>query len=397
MFKKIYQSIVPYHIRGEIKFLLFQIVRILKIHHLLRNLNIFICHKYIQLNSSNTEQVIGKNSKYTKIDKIIEENDITNPAIHFPEHKLNEIQPFLVVSENIILDTINPEYSLCNNHLLDKYLNVIGGYRTRFETLPIYMQILPPVAKLKGTVAYLSDTTPTNYYHWMCATLPLIRFYQTSTNLSEIDWFYVGNFPLSGFHKETLKRAGISMHKVVQEACTTDRILAAISSRFIDFNDPISKEAYLFTRNLFHDECNVGIKHKKDRIYVKRGNATRRRVINEAEVIDLLEQYGFQAVEMDNKTVKEQAETFANAEAIVAPHGAALTNLLFAQSNTKVIEIFPNGYTNNCFYVLANYGDLNYFYLKCENISQNTKAHYLDMYVDIIKLQQICKMANLFT
>ncbi len=393
--KKIYQSIVPYHIRGKIRFLLFKSLRTLKIHYVLRSLDVLTCNKYIQLNSSNAEEVIGINSKYTNIDKIIEKDDITQSTIHFQEQKLDEIQPFLVVSENIILDIKNQEYSLQNNHLLDQKLNVIGGYRTRFETLPIYGQILAPVTKIKGTVAYLSDTTPSNYYHWMCATLPLIRFYQTSVNLAEIDFFYVGNFPLSGFHKESLERAGISMNKVVQEACTADRIVAAISSRFIDFNDPISREAYLFTRNLFRDECNVGIKHEKTCIYVKRGNATRRRVINEAEVIDLLERYGFQAVEMDNKTVKEQAEIFANAEAIVAPHGAALTNLLFEQSNTKVIEIFPHGYTNNCFYVLANYGDLNYFYLKGEEISQKTKAHDLDIYVDITKLRQICKNANL--
>ena len=347
------------------------------------------------MNSSNAEEVIGTNSKCTKNYKIIEENDVTKSAIHFEEQKLHDIQPFLVISENIILDIKNREYSFRNNHLLDKDLNIIAGYRTRFEILPIYKQILPPVAKIKGTVAYLSDTTPTNYYHWMCATLPLIRFYQTSTNLSEIDFFYVGNFPLSGFHKESLERAGIPMNRIVQEACTADRIVAAINSRFINFNDPISREAYLFTRNLFRDECNVGIKHEKTRIYVKRGNATRRRVINEAEVIDLLEQYGFQAVEMDNKTVKEQAETFANAEAIVAPHGAALTNLLFAQSNTKVIEIFPDGFINNCFYVLANYGNLNYFYLKGERFSQNIKAHSIDIYVDITKLEQICRMANL--
>ena len=46
---------------------------------------------------------------------------------------------------------------------------------------------------------------------------------------------------------------------------------------------------------------------------------------------------------MDGMSVSEQAQLFANAEAVVGVHGAALTNLVFAAPGTRVVEIFPPG------------------------------------------------------
>jgi capsular polysaccharide biosynthesis protein len=42
---------------------------------------------------------------------------------------------------------------------------------------------------------------------------------------------------------------------------------------------------------------------------------------------------------LENMTIKEQMKTFAEASHIVAAHGAGLTNLLWCQPGTKVIEI----------------------------------------------------------
>ncbi len=140
------------------------------------------------------------------------------------------------------------------------------------------------------------------------------------------------------------------------------------------------------------------------RIYVTRGNVKRRKVINEEQVVQSLEKYGFTTVSMDGKSLREQIQIFASAEAIVAPHGAALTNLLFIQPGTKVIELFPYGYVNNCFYALANYAKACYFYLQGEQINQpnfkqlslkrsNIDEHHLDLKIDIDKFEQICRIA----
>ena len=64
------------------------------------------------------------------------------------------------------------------------------------------------------------------------------------------------------------------------------------------------------------------------RLYVRRG-AAKRAVLNEDDVLAMLEPRGFEAVVMDDRSVSEQAGIFASASVIVAPHGAALANLVF--------------------------------------------------------------------
>jgi capsular polysaccharide biosynthesis protein len=99
------------------------------------------------------------------------------------------------------------------------------------------------------------------------------------------------------------------------------------------------------------------------RYYIERGAVRRRPFAGEAAVAEFLRGYGFEAVGMAGRAVVEQAALFASAKAIVAPHGAALTNLIFAPQGTKVIEIFPPNYREASYFTAASHGGLDYYYL----------------------------------
>jgi hypothetical protein len=365
----------------------------------LRRLGLLTCKNYLPVNLINAEETLKIHNEYVKIHKMTEEDKI-KPADHLEGQKLDGLQGFAATTETVLLDIPDCGFSFRDNFLFDKELNAIGEVRTKelekLFPLPIHYKILAEPARFKGTVAYLSDTDPGNYYHWMCRTLPLLRIYQKFFDLQEINLFYVGQFSLSSFHEESLTKAGIIISKITQKACMADRLLVAISNRSLQFGDPINKEAYCFSRNLFYNNPSFQVRDKKRRIYVKRGNVARRKLINENQVTALLKNYGFEVVVMDNKSVREQAEIFYQSEAIVALHGAALTNLLFIQSGAKVIELIPNGYVNNCFYVMASYGEADYFYLQGEKIIQkNVHIRDLDVLIDIQKLERICRLARL--
>jgi hypothetical protein len=393
--RSLYHLALPYELRGKIRFFAFKSLRQGGILNLLRKVGILTFNNHLQVDVSNAEQVFPNNKEDITLYKLVEENPIKS-VLHFEGEKLEGMQPFVAKTETVVLDIVNGGFSLRNNHLLDKQLNLITEGGINFEKLPINLHLLRKTTHLKGTVAYLSDPDILNYYHWMCRTLPLLRIYRKFFDWQEIDFFYVGQERLSNFHKETLAKAGVKMNQVIQDACTADRIVAAINTRTIRFGDPINKEAYLFSRNLFLNNSQLKVGKKKRRIYVKRGNVNRRKVINETEIINLLENYGFESVVMDNKTVQEQAEMFNQAEAIVAIHGAALANLLFIQTGVKVIELIPYGYVNNCFYAMATYGEADYYYLQGENTNQgNIDVRYLDLYVDIHKLKNLCQRAFL--
>jgi capsular polysaccharide biosynthesis protein len=75
------------------------------------------------------------------------------------------------------------------------------------------------------------------------------------------------------------------------------------------------------------------------RIYISRRNATKRRVRNEAEVVSALRTRGFKRYVLEELSVAEQIELFADAEAVVGPHGAGFANLVYAEA-PLVVELF---------------------------------------------------------
>jgi capsular polysaccharide biosynthesis protein len=78
-----------------------------------------------------------------------------------------------------------------------------------------------------------------------------------------------------------------------------------------------------------------------------------RRVDNEAELMDYLSGRGFEMVDAGKLSALEQIETFAQASVIVGAHSAGLVNLTFASPGAAVVELFPSGGVNTCYWKLA--------------------------------------------
>jgi capsular polysaccharide biosynthesis protein len=71
---------------------------------------------------------------------------------------------------------------------------------------------------------------------------------------------------------------------------------------------------------------------------VTRRNAKVRRFLNEEEVAAHLRGRGFEVVALETLSLREQIRRFAEAEIVVAQHGAGLVNLLFARA-PRVLEV----------------------------------------------------------
>ena len=101
------------------------------------------------------------------------------------------------------------------------------------------------------------------------------------------------------------------------------------------------------------------------RLYVTRGTQPNsRRVVREDELWALLEERGFEKVEPGGLSPQEQIDVFSTAEMIVGPHGAALTNLLFAPAGVTVLELFTASYVNQCYWSISrSIPDAHYEYL----------------------------------
>lgn len=79
-------------------------------------------------------------------------------------------------------------------------------------------------------------------------------------------------------------------------------------------------------------------------IYVPRGSVRMRRVVNEAEVMERMRARGFLIFDAGAHALADQVRTFRDASMVVGPHGAALTNIVYCDRGTPVVEVVPEGY-----------------------------------------------------
>ena len=94
------------------------------------------------------------------------------------------------------------------------------------------------------------------------------------------------------------------------------------------------------------------------RIFIDRRASPLRRLTNEDDIIAALPD--FVPVQLEALSVAEQVRLFANADIIIAPHGAGLTNIGFSRPGTVVVELMMDSYCNWCYRRMAAFSHLHY-------------------------------------
>ena len=115
------------------------------------------------------------------------------------------------------------------------------------------------------------------------------------------------------------------------------------------------------------------------RLLLSRASPHVRRVVNEDELLDALLPLGFERITLESLDVKSQARLFADAETVVAPHGAGLTNLMFC-SSTGVVECFSSvGAHDSVYRRLAGLLGLPYAAVMGDTVGEYSLANAADM------------------
>jgi len=245
---------------------------------------------------------------------------------------------------------------------------------------------LPPLEQINGTVAVLSGLSGNVYFHWMVDILPRIEILRCKgINLEQIDWFLINSIQ-QPFQKETIRILGIPEEKILESDrhpyIEAEKLIVPSFSGHLGWLERFAIEFHRQTfinnlnRGLFKDGFALGEKLKSQvgsayptRIYISRNQAKHRRVINEAKIVELLSQYGFITIELETLSVVEQVTLFANAKVIVSPHGSGLTNIMFCQPGTTVIELVSPNYIRHYYWVISQQLGLKYYYLMGEEYS----------------------------
>lgn len=117
----------------------------------------------------------------------------------------------------------------------------------------------------------------------------------------------------------------------------------------------------------------------KKRIVIHRKKGYRK-INNFNLVMNYLSTLGFESVVCEELSFLEQIQLFSQAEVVIAPHGAGLSNLVFCPPSTKVLEIFSSAYIGLCYWYLSHSNKLDYYFLvdRVNGNSKNINDYFVD-------------------
>lgn len=232
-------------------------------------------------------------------------------------------------------------------------------------TLPIFSSIEAHIAKNVSIKTLISSqlsrknrqpaieaacifTNPwsNNFWHWTVdnlTQLEAIEYYQQQTGIKP-KLIVAKN--LRSWQRDSLKLLGYNEDNLIiwQDFRRTVNKLIVPSFRrsYDEIHGEISVSACQWLRqkilsNISKQESDFSSFSPK--IFISRSKALGRRIANEDEAIEALQPLGFTTYILEEMSYLEQVKLFAQAKVIVAPHGAGLTNLIFAE-NPIILELF---------------------------------------------------------
>lgn len=227
-------------------------------------------------------------------------------------------------------------------------------------------------------------------FHWMCDALPRL---QAVKELAQDCVFILPEHYQYPYILETLNAFKVkSIYKLPVNAyvhCPTLYVPKQITT-----SGEINPKNIIQLRQTLMDYFMPLFKnnsHQSTNIYVSRSAAKYRKVLNEDEVVKLIKKYDFEVIHFEKLSVTEQIEIAYHSKNMISLHGANLTNVIFMQPESNVLEFRKKNDTeNNYYYSLADSVGCNYYYLNCEYVDTKP-GNFFDLTVDIEELEIILR------
>ena len=255
-------------------------------------------------------------------------------------------------------DRCLPEYSYV------KYGRNRPPFREKKRHLAIDCVIPGITLNLYGNV----ENTAGNYGHWMVDGVGLLHLALREYSIDDIDHFLVPVMRYE-FQKTSLLALGVPEHKIIELPVLScyrfERLICATAPRG---HSSCVIPGWLidsYRSALLPQQCSST--HK--RLYISRRDASSRKFVNEDEITQLMENAGFEIIELSQFNFFEKIGLFANAEIIVGLTGAGLTNLIFCSKNAHIVEVFPTNFVTYFYASIAGHLGLDHRALILENHS----------------------------
>lgn len=191
---------------------------------------------------------------------------------------------------------------------------------------------------------------PANYYHWLVEDLPVaLRAREYSREAVAL---ISSNQP--GYVEQSLRFFGFSSPLRAKGKVRVNNVI--VPSRNLDNGWPRPDDvALLRSFEAFASPLNP----TRRRIYVSR-RGSRRSLRNEIQLEQLLQASGFEIVHLENMAFEEQVSLFSQVDIVVGAHGAGLSNMIFAPSSSRLLELVTPDRAIQCFESICQTVGINY-------------------------------------
>jgi len=262
-------------------------------------------------------------------------------------------------------------------HKIDKQMGV-------FEQRTFHWRLLFSTKLVIGyTVVF--DLWSANYFHWLTEVLPKLLFLIEKKQITTI------LIPASLYKKEFVHQS----LKILPNEIKV-KIISAPHRYFL----PVYKYCSLGVHSgNFHPDIICQLREKmwnaffatseqveqqKEIIFIYRNLSERRGIVNFSEVEVVLAQKNVKVVNFSVLTFREQIVLMRRCAMLIGVHGAGLTNMLFTNPGTRILELRKKGDAhNNCYFSLASALGLPYYYLQCEVDSAEKLTQECNFIVDV--------------
>ena len=248
----------------------------------------------------------------------------------------------------------------------------------------VHNYLLKTPVRIDGDALWVVDNWSTGYFHWLADALP--RLFLVRQHLKDWTLLLPHEARTLPFVEPSLAPFGVGRVRYAgkSEVLRCRRLFVPTHAAPPGhFNDAVIGGVRQVLVAAYGTSGDAGA----DRLYISRGAARRRRVSNEADVLDVLHRFGFRVLHAESCRFEEQVRAASAARFMVSSHGAGLTNMLFMRPGSYVLELRHQADgVSPCYFTMASALGLRYFYQTCASLEPGEPPHTANLHVDIGKL-----------
>lgn len=264
-----------------------------------------------------------------------------------------------------------------------------NNYLTFFKKI-----LLGRYLKIKGHALIIHNAYYSNFYHWLIEAMPRLFISEFLINECTL----VVPKKLSSFHTQML-----DLFKFKDILYLDDHLLVKAETVILPMHTSTGLSHYPQIMRGLRDRILpvvLASKSNKDftkakNIYISRGKALKRKIINEQEVLNVLLRHNFISIELESLPFTDQVSLFNNAEVVCGVHGAGLSNMIFSPDKTTFVVFKNEEHPDPAFINLANCFSHVFYLLDCidpHSYLKGKNPQSYDVEVDVEQLERILAM-----